>query len=400
MPQYRYTVVDKSNQRLTKIVAAASQESLARSLESRGVFIVKIVDISQQAKQIGRHLTASDRLFMVQNIAILLDSGISLGEVLNIIAADTANKRLALFFQALQSDLEQGSSFSQALSGYPEAFDEVFLSLIEAGESSGQLSLVLQNLAESLERDMQTVRQVKSALIYPVIILGALALLVGILSFFVLPKLVGIFTQVDFELPWLTRQLINLGQFIELNQWLALLLYLGSLAAIVGWSLSPWGKRLLRVVSGRLPVIKNVYAVLDLTRLSSTLELLLRAGIPIQAAMKNAAGTLTDQQSQLEVVAVSTKLQSGISLAQSLGQTHLPRTFIALIATGEQSGSLEKILKSLSGHYQRELETKVKDLTAVLEPALTLFVGLTVAGAVLTILVPLYQFIGSFQNVG
>lgn len=399
MAEFRYTAIDASGKRIRKTTQATTQAELTKSLTANKMVIVEIENLSQGKTKTRTTLKVTEKIFFTQNIAVLLSSGISLGESMSIIANDTAHKSTSDFYESIRVDLEQGLALSQALAKYPHVFDSVYTSLVEAGENSGELASVMGSLAKGLEKDARTVHQVKSAMMYPAVVLASLLGLGLVIIFFVLPKITQVFEQLKVELPFMTRLLVSFSKLVT-NYPLVILgaiILLGVFSYLmVRWT--PTRQYLIHTFL-RLPVIRDVIRNLDLTRLSSTLALLLNAGVPIQSALKIASGTITNPKLSEEFQAISSKLAAGVALGQALQQTSLPKTFIALVSVGERSGNIASIFATLSEHYEELFDTSVKNFTSILEPMLTLMVGVVVGVVVITIMLPIYQFVGNLQAV-
>lgn len=398
MPNFRYTILDSAGKRFTKVIAAANRNEVAKFLQQNKYFIVDITETTNRNINLKTPLNQRDKISFTQNISVLLSSGISLGEAITIVEQDSSSKSAASFYSSIRNDLEQGTALSKALAHYPHLFDSVYISLIEAGENSGELSEVMNSLAASIEKDQRTLSQVRTALLYPGFILASLAGLGIVLGFFVLPQITKVFAQIDTELPFATRMLVSVSNILSRYP----LPIIGTMTVIstivVAYFRTQAGKQILSRISTHTPLLKPIILNLDLSRLSSTLALLLNAGVPIQHAFKIAAGTLKNQRLKLELESTSEKLASGISLSQSLQTSSLPRTFVALVAVGERSGKVSSIFESLGKHYEAQLDTALKNFTSLLEPMMTLFIGLLVGGVVITIMVPIYQFVGNLQG--
>ncbi len=400
MPAFRYTVIDPTGKRISQTMNASNKREVATFLAKNNYFIVAINEKTAKGLLKGsQKISPKDKIFFTQNVSVLLASGVSLGEAISIIAEDANSKSMTVFCSALQDELEKGTPLSKALSLYPDNFDSVYISLVNAGENSGQLDVVMNNLAKGMQKDIRTIQQVKSALLYPAFVLASLFVLGLIVVFFVLPKISTIFEQLNVSLPITTRALIAFSKFTSAHPILILAsLIIGGIATVLYFR-SRWSKKLIGILASRLPVLKKIIFHLDLLRLSSTLSLLLNAGLPIQEAIKIAASTIKNPRLQQQFETVTPKLASGRSLGQVLHEVTLPKTFISLVAVGERSGNIATIFASLAEHYEDLLDTSIKDFTGIIEPVLTLFVGLMVAGVIASVMVPLYSFIGSINSL-
>ncbi len=398
MADFQYIAVDQAGKRLSKTMIANSRDEVAKFLTEKHYFIVSINDISDKVMKQGNRLTMNDKIFFTQSVSVLLQAGISLGESLAIIAADTPRKTTSLFYESIRLELEAGSPFSAALARYPKIFDPIYISLIKAGEASGELSTIMDSLSKSLDSDQRIRNQVRSALLYPSFIMLSLAGLVTVIVFFVLPRLTKVFTDLNVPLPFATRMLVALGTVAANKPFLLLGIIISVVATAVVLIRLPSTRRLLLRIAFYTPFIRQVIESSDFLHISSTLSLLIAAGVPIQDAIFISAGTVQHPLLNRELTSVSQKLSNGKTLTQALRETSLPRTFVALVSAGEQSGRIDEIFKDLAGHYQDVLDVSIKNFTGIIEPVLTLAVGLIVGGTVISILLPIYQFVGNLSN--
>lgn len=395
MPQFSYIAVDPNGRRVRETISADSKVEIANTLKKNNFFIVEISEVAAKDSRMPKRLSLSEKLFFTQNVATLLASGMPLSSSLTAISEDTSNKQAISLYGAIRSDLERGLPFYKALSRYPEIFDSVYVSLIEAGENSGKLDTIMDSLAKRLEKDARITSQVRSAFLYPSFILVALVILGGLIMGFVLPKLIPVFEELKVKLPITTKILLGISKFMIHHPYIVLGLILGAIIATIFFMRSYRGRLLIGVMANRTPFIRQMIMYLDLTRLSSTMAILLEAGVPIQKAMKIAANTIRTPLLRQQVSNVSEDISRGTSLATSLRSTSLPKTFIALVAIGERSGNSDFIFKMLGQHYEDMLDSSVKNFTSLIEPVLTLVVGLIVGGTVLSVMVPIYQVVGT-----
>lgn len=393
--QFRLTSINAAGRKVKRTIEAASQNEAVTFIRHQGETPIEIVAIGR-----GRpRLKTAEKVFFTQNVAVLLASGVPLGEALTVIAGDSPSRRSVSFYDSIRVDLEQGLPLSAALKKYPATFDSVYVSLVEAGENSGELATVMANLAQGIEKDAHTLHQIKSAMIYPAIVLATLFIMGTAIVFFVLPKITQVFASLNVTLPLATRWLIAVSQLANARPWLTLGGLIAGVAALFGLTAIAPVRAAGRRAALRLPVIRSLVRHLDLTRLAGTLSLLLGAGVPIQTALTIAGGTITSPTLSGQMTGVADELARGVSLGVALHQTELPKTFVALVAVGEKSGKTTAVFATLTEHYGQLFDVAVKNFTGAIEPALTLLVGLIVGGAVITIMLPIYQFVGNLQNL-
>lgn len=399
MPQFKYTAVDSTGKKITKIMVANNKTEVVTYLTTHQFVVVHVDNVTNQALKQSKKITLADKIFFTQNISVLLASGISLGEALKLIAEDTASKSTSAFYESLRVDLERGYPLSAALANYPDVFDTVYISLIKAGEASGELSAILESLSKNLEEDARIRAQVRSALLYPGFILASLFVLTMMIVFFVLPRITKIFAELDVELPITTRIMVGFADFVNKQPFVVIGIIVALGVSGYFFAKSKTGKKFASTLGFYMPFVKQITYNSDLLHLTTTLALLLNAGVPIQEAIGTSAGTVKNVNLNLQLIRVSKELATGKALGDLLRTTTLPKTFVALVATGEKSGNITLVFQKLSEHYQNLLNTAIKNFTGIIEPVLTLAVGIIVGGVVLSIMLPIYQFIGNLETV-
>lgn len=396
MPEFTYTAVDQSGKRLKKTVYANSVAEIQAQLQQGNMFIV---DVRQSAGRSKKHkgLSLADKVFFTQNVATLLESGMSLGEGLKVVADDTSNKDAVALYNAIRSDVGQGISFARSLSAHPESFDEVYISLVEAGENSGKLSIVLRDLAKNLEKDALTISQVKSAFMYPAFIMAVLIVLGLIIMIFVVPRIIPVFKELNAKLPITTVLLLDLSTFVLAHPLWTVAGIGAFIVGVVVFFRSHMGTIAYGYIITHTPLIKGIISNLDLSRISSTMALLIASGVPIQQAITISSATIKNPRLRRQFYGTSRKIATGRSFSEAFQDVDLPKTFIALVAVGERSGNIAGIFQTLATHYGEQLDTTVKNFVSLIEPFLTLIVGLVVGTVVISILYPIYQVIGNLQ---
>lgn len=402
MPHYHYTVY-RDGHRLTGRIKATTADEAAVDLQQQGLVVTQLYDSEKPAGYFhlnlaSNHLSVDEKIFLVQNLATFLGSGIPITEALRITASDATSPRLSSMLDSITFDLKSGKTFATSLGKFPDSFDSIFLALVDSGEQTGMLKEIFSSLADKYKQDRQTISRIRSAFIYPGIVFIALVILSVILAFFVLPKMTDVFRRFAVDLPFITEWLLAGSQLLNKQPILSLLVLTGLATTTIGFLVSRTGHRFLAFMGSRLPVIKDTFWYLDLERFTSTLRILLEAGVPIQQALKVAGKTVTHPALTRQIPIAAEELSSGRSLATSLEMTILPHTVISLLAAGEQSGNLAGNLGELEHFYRDHLDEALRNLTALIEPLMTLFVGLTVGAVVVSIIIPIYQLVGNLNG--
>lgn len=399
MPVYEYTALDVKGNTLSGIVDADSPAGARQKLRAAGNYPVAVREaISLSAQQSTlffkrlRRVRQSELAIMTRQLGTLMTAGFPLVAALDALIPQTRSPQLKNQLTRIKDVIVGGSSFSQALSTVSNTFSPLYINMIQAGESSGTMELVLDRLAEMIEKQQQIAQRVTSAMTYPVFmtLIGA-----GIMLFlitYIVPTIAGLFADMKQVLPVPTRILIAASQILKLWWWL---IPIAIVIIILGF------QRVRNTVSGRyaidsallsLPIMGNFLRKLSAARLARTLGLLLENGVSLLSALeivKNIAGNVLIADA---VEAAANKVRQGQGLAGSLGATRqFPALFIQMIQVGEQSGALESLLKKVANLFENEVESALMRMASLLEPIMILIMGVMVGFIVLSICLPIFE---------
>lgn len=338
----------------------------------------------------ANRVKVAERAFVARQLATMLVSGLAIDRAVAILAHQVGNHHLAQVFEQISKDLESGLSFSTAVGKYPQLFNRVYLNVIIAGESVGKLADVLQEVATRLERESEFTSRIRSALYYPIFILVAMVLIGIILMITVVPQFKQIFSEANIPLPFQTRLLIVVSDFLA-AQWLLTIISLIALIFASQYYLrSPQGKYLLDFFALRIPtgIGKDVY----MSRFTRTLALLTRSGTPIIEALTITAEVMNNRFYALILSAARNEIARGIPLSVPISKSAIfPVIVPQMILVGEQTGKMDDVLTNLADYYEEETTNKIKALQSLFEPVILIVVGLAVAYMVFAIFIPLYS---------
>ncbi len=401
MPQFQY-VAYQGDRRLVGTTLAPTPAAAASQLRGQGYVVTSVTDSLGEAlgsTRVRGRLGLSDKITLVQNLGTFLASGVPIVRALELTAAE-ASPVLARVLETVLGDLKAGQSLAVSLGRFADQFDPITIALIEAGEATGQLVEIFKALSARFKQDARTISKVRSAFVYPGIVFGALIVLGLLLAFFVLPRVTGVFERFAIDLPLGTKVLISTTKLLNAHPLLTLLVLSGLAGGTLTLALSHAGATVLRRVSSHVPGIRQVFWNLDLERFTSTLAILIDAGVPIQRSLSIAARTVTNPTLAAQIPLAARRLSSGESLATVLAATILPHSLTALLAAGEESGTLAANLRELESFYHDALDDSLRNVTALVEPILTLLVGLAVGAVVVAVIVPIYQLVGQLNPGG
>jgi type IV pilus assembly protein PilC len=341
----------------------------------------------------GKRIKARDIATFSRQLATMLTSGIPLVSAFTIISQAAENPRMKKLVEGLRKDVEAGKTLGEALSKHPVYFDELYVSLVEAGESAGVLDQVLDSIASYKERIESIKGKIKKALFYPAAVIAVAIGVTTLLLVVVIPQFEDMFRGFGADLPAFTRFVVDISHFVQSQGWLLLI---GLIATIVG--LIQLKKRskpfahLLDRVSLKLPVIGPVLEKSALARFSSTLATTFAAGVPLVDALKTVAGATGNVVYQEAVLKVREDVATGHQLQLAMQQTGLfPPMLIQMTSIGEESGALDEMLQKVANVYEEEVNNTVDALSSLLEPIIIVIVGVLVGGMVVAMYLPIFR---------
>lgn len=335
----------------------------------------------------GKDLTAFSRQF-----ATMINSGLPLTRCLSILAEQTENPLLSKTITAVLQDVEGGLSLSAALEKHPRVFNELFISMVKAGETGGILDTVLLRVAENMEKAEDLKKRIKSAMAYPILMLVMSVVMVFVMVTFIVPVFAGMFKSLGGELPVPTQILVSLSNFARSTWFIGLPLMV---VAVFGL------RRLLKVTAIRYwfdrfklraPVAGRLIKLNALSRFSRTLGILSAAGVPILESLEVVERTVGNMRIAEDVEKARLAVKEGQSVAKPLtGSTVFPPMVVQMIAVGEESGALDTMLIKIADFYDQEVATAVEGLTSLIEPLMIVFVGGLVGAILISLYLPMFR---------
>ncbi len=408
MPMYAFKGVSASGKSVNGVRDAESPKALRAVLRKDGVSVMSY-ELSRGGKQakeanakkggLSRDVDLGGMFGGVKKTEIaaftrqmstLIKSGIPLAEALGALVDQVTNVRFKTPLSEVRTNVNEGMSFADALAKHPKLFDELFVSMVRAGEVAGNLDEVLTRLADFLESSQKLKSKIQGAMIYPIVMLVVGVVIMGVLMVKVIPEITSMFTQQGKTLPWNTRLLIWFSSFIGKN---ILWLFLGTVIAIViflQWKGSKDGKPTWHKFVLGLPVLGQLIRTINVGRFARTLGTMLQAGVPMLRSLDTAKQIMGNVILQRAVEDAKRAVTEGESLAQTLKKSgQFPATMIHMVSVGEKAGQLEQMLERVATTYEGEVDTKLSRFTALLEPLMLVFMGGAVAFIVFSILQPI-----------
>ena len=400
---FHYVAVDSSGKSSEADFEATNLDEVLRYLSSKELRPIAVKPVKQRGQfsfpRLFGGINTSDKVFLTKYLALMLRVGTDLLSAINILIADFDKPSVREFLLEVHDNLSRGQPFYQAFAKHPKVFSPTFVNLVKAAETSGNLEKTFQDLSNSLEREAELRSRVRSALIYPIVVL---IMAIGIITFlvtFALPKLAAVFDNSGVNPPAFSQAVFTIGLFVGNNIIVILsTLVILVVAAVLLATKTETGKRIFTRTMMNLPIIKGIYTDLAVQRMAATISSLMKAGLPIVETITVAADTVGNREFQFALLRVANEgLAKGLTIGESFKREEVfPKAVTNLVAISEKAGHLEEVLGTLADFYEANLDSNIKGLVSLLEPLLLLSMGAIVAVIALSIIVPIYQLTSAF----
>ncbi len=338
---------------------------------------------------------------VTRQLSTMVDSGLSVVRSLGILAAQVENPAFARILEQVRLDLEHGSSLSAACAKHPKVFSELFCTLVQAGEVGGNLDEVLGSLANTIENQAQLNRTIRSAMTYPAVVLSVMVIIFTAMIVFIVPVFQNLFTSLGGKLPLPTRILIKISQILT-SVWVLVVIavIVGAIFALRKWISTEDGRRRWDRWMLKPPVFGPLFHKVALARVTNTLASLISSGVPILESLDICADTAGNRTVGDVLREAKNGVREGRPLADPLREHEdvIPTLVVQMIEVGEQTGALDGMLKKVAQFYDQEVEVTVNNLTAMLEPMLTVVMGVGVGAMVISLYLPMFDYIKLVHN--
>ncbi|SMB98622.1 type IV pilus assembly protein PilC [Thermanaeromonas toyohensis ToBE] len=406
--RFRYKARDTSGNLIKGIIEAESEQLAGRQLRNQGLFITELRPVRSELEiNLGldylrffllKRVSRRDLALFCRQLGTMLSAGIPIINALRTLSRQADNRFLKESIDKVLEDLQQGEMLHQALSKSPKVFPAIMVYSVEAGEISGALDETLIRLAEHFEREHEIAEKIKSAMTYPFIVFMVSLASIAFMLTFVLPMFSNIIGNLGVPLPWPTRMVLGLSQF--LRRWWFMFVVVGiALGYLIWW----WAKRekvryALDKVILRLPVFGRLKHQALLSQFSRTLGTLLYSGVPILEALEVVERTVGNRIVAEALALAQEQVRDGKSIASPLAESGVfPPMVVEMVTVGEETGTLDALLARLAAFYDREVGEMASRLSSLIEPFLIIGLGAVVGLIVISVLLPVFQVVGSVR---
>ena len=402
MPVYTYRGTNRMGAPVTGERLSESKAQLTAALRREQINVSKL---SEKGKEFsiptfGAGVDSKELAVFTRQFSVMIDAGLPLVQCLEILAGQQENKTFQKILNGVRGSVEGGATLSTSMKAHEKVFDPLYYNMVEAGETGGILDTILQRLASYIEKNVKLKRAVKSAMIYPVSVLGIAAAVIILLLWKVVPIFVTLFNGLDVDLPLPTRIVIGLSNFVGSIYGLMLLVFfIAGGFAIKFWYGTPQGRMAIDALLLKVPVVGIVLRKIAVARFTRTLGTLISSGVPILEGLDITARTAGNAVVEKAISQTRKAVEAGRSLVDPLKETDVfPGMVTQMIGVGEQTGAMDAMLQKIADFYEDEVDAAVKDMLTAIEPIMIVVLGVIVGGVVISMYLPLFSLIAKLAG--
>ncbi|MBI5182155.1 MAG: type II secretion system F family protein [Nitrospirae bacterium] len=396
MANFKWTGKTRQGTIQKGVVTAKNKEEVIAFLRKQNILVTSVTqaasDIKISIPGIGQRVKDKDIAIFTRQFATMIDAGLPLVQCLEILSTQSENKTLASTLKDVRQDVESGATFTDALRRHPKVFNDLYVNMVAAGEAGGILDTILNRLAGYIEKAMKLKSKVKSALVYPSVIVAVAVIVVTILLVWVIPIFAKMFTDLGGTLPLPTRIVIGTSDTIRDNIFIALGAIIGIIVGIKYFYKSEGGRRIIDRLLLRLPVFGSLIRKVAVAKFTRTLSTLISSGVPILDGLDIVSRTAGNKIVEEALLRTRQSISEGKTIADPLGRSNVfPQMVVQMISVGEATGALDAMLSKIADFYDDEVDSAVAALTSMLEPMLMVFLGVVVGFIVIAMYLPIFQ---------
>ncbi|HAV11104.1 MAG TPA: hypothetical protein DCX32_00950 [Candidatus Moranbacteria bacterium] len=406
MPKFIYTAKSYSGETKGGEITAKDEKGVVLQLKAEGFLPTSIRQIEEKDDSINvkffdrfKSVPLKEKMVFARNLGVMISSGLSVSRALQNLTEQTENKTFKVVLADIQTELQAGKTLSEGLAKYPGIFNELFVNMVRVGETGGNLEEVLRIVAVQLEKEHDLASKVRGAMIYPAVVLFAM-LGVGILMLtYILPQMMGVFKDMDVELPKATLMMVGLSDLLKNNSVAVSVGFVVFIVAIKFFLSNPVGKKALSFATIHTPVIKNIAIKVNCARFARIYSSLLKSGISVMDALKIVSNTLSNYYYKKAFNKGIEDIQKGVALSKILSAERdiFPALVYQIVEVGEETGKTETVLLQLAEFYEEEINQITKNMSSIIEPVLMVVIGGAVGFFAVAMLQPMYSIMENIK---
>ncbi len=400
MLTFEYTAKDaKTGEHIKAEVQAESEQVAAKLITKQGLAPLSIKLKGQSTGLLAKfknRVSTKDRILFSRQLSTLINAGLPLVQSLRTVVEQTDSKQLNLIVGQIISDVEAGNNFSKALSAHPAVFNQVYVSLVAAGESSGTLDAALERIADQQEKDAEILSKVRGAMVYPLIVT---LVMVGVVIFMlkgVLPQVGQLYKDLGKELPFMTKIMLGVSDLIGKYWWLMFLVTMLGGFLLKRYHETDEGKKSIDKIKMSLPLFGKLFMKMYMARFCRTATTLVASGVPLLEVLRITAESVNNINIEESTKRAADKVKSGKALSDALADDeNFLKLVPQMIKIGERSGAMDKMLEKTAIYYENELDNEIKTISTIIEPALMVMLALMAGIMISAVLLPIYGLVGN-----
>ncbi len=403
MAKYSVKKIDSAGTVREEIIDAADQGAINATVRDQGMTLISATEVGVDGQKkrwkfnieinIFNRIKLHDKIIFTRNLGAMIEAGLAVSRALTVIEKQTKQKRFKDIVSNINKSISTGKTLHESLEVYQDVFSPLMISMVRAGEESGSLAQSLRVVASQMENSYKLTKKIKGAMMYPMIVVGAMLLIGFFMLTYVVPTLSATFKELNAELPMSTKIIIYTSDFIKAHIIFTISAFIVLAGSIFYAIRTPRGKRVMDYLLLRLPVIGPITKEVNSARTARTFSSLLSAGVDILVATRITADVLQNSYYKEVMAAVETKIQKGQPIAEVFNaMENLYPPFVGeMISVGEETGQLAQMLLGVATFYENEVDQKTKDMSSVIEPFLMVFIGLVVGVFAVAMIGPIYS---------
>ncbi|HLN18964.1 MAG TPA: type II secretion system F family protein [Patescibacteria group bacterium] len=396
--RYKFKAKTQAGEMKEGTIDAASSDAAVAILQKNALYPLKLAPEKQSGyfyKLVMKYyerVTDKELMVFFRQLAILIEARVPIVTSLTAIGEQSSNRYFSRVISEIVNDIDDGMSLSDALARHKDVFSSLAINILRAGETSGNLKRSVEYVADNIEKNYNLVSRVRSALIYPGVILIVFFIIGFLTVSFILPRLTEMIKSMNMVMPWYTKLVVNLGDFMSSYWWAVAIILLGFCGGVLYYLRTPDGRREWDYIKLKIPIIGNVFKGIYIARFSENLSVLLVGGIPIIRALMIVSTVINNSLYEELLVKTAEQVKIGGAISDSLRRSSLVPPVVAhMVKIGEESGQIDTVLVHVARFYDQETETTTKNLSTLIEPFLMIIIGFAVGFMAVAILLPIYN---------
>ncbi|HEV7766816.1 MAG TPA: type II secretion system F family protein [Thermoanaerobaculia bacterium] len=396
MPTFEWKGTARNGQTQTGVLVADSKDAVINMMRRQQIVVTAVKEKGKEIAlpKFGGGVPPQSIAIFTRQFSVMIDAGLPLVQCLEILGSQQDHKVFKRTLIQVRQDVESGSNLADSMRKHPKVFSDLYTNMVAAGEAGGILDTILQRLATYIEKAVKLNSQVKSAMIYPVAVIGIACIVVAVILWKVIPVFASLFASLGAELPLPTRVVIAMSNFIGDFWWLVTILGIAGTFATRKYHETYKGKRVIDGFLLKMPVLGMLLRKIAVARFCRTLATLTSSGVPILDGLQITARTAGNSVIEDAIMATRKSVEEGKTISEPLGDTEVfPPMVVQMIAVGEQTGALDTMLSKIADFYEDEVDLAVAGLMKLLEPVLIAFLGVAIGGIVIAMYMPMFSLI-------